>query len=80
MELSIDLSGGNRHDDSLDCADLNFGNPHVLGNAKVVLHSRVAAQRHGRSKVNHEGCFRLENLVVAGRIVEIFKNFGLISW
>jgi hypothetical protein len=79
MELSVDLSGRNRHDYRLDCADFLFSDPHVLGNAKVVLHSWIAAQRHGGSKVDHEGCLWLKNLVMARCIVERFESFGLVS-
>ncbi len=64
LELRTNSPGFNRHHDSLNRPDFVVRNALFPGDAKVVFHSRVACDRHGRCQVDHQGGFWIEDLVV----------------
>ena len=64
-ELDPHPSGGYGHDYGLNGTDLLIGQALFFGDAKVVLHSRISSKSHGRSHVQHEGCFRFQGFILA---------------
>ncbi|MBL7178612.1 MAG: hypothetical protein ISS65_00170 [Desulfobacterales bacterium] len=64
INLHHDSAGGNHHDPQLHRPDFIVGNSFFPGNAKEMLRSRVAAQSHGRSQLDHMGCFFIEHAFI----------------
>lgn len=77
-ELSSDTSGGNRHDDRLDGSDLVLGEADFFGYAEVALHSGVATDRHRCREMNHQCHLRLEDGIVACRVIELSIGGALL--
>lgn len=75
----VDLAGGNRHDNSLDGADLFFGYLLFPGHAKVVLDSWLALPGHGSGQPDHGRSTAIEVFGVAHRVVEIAVGFMLFG-
>ncbi len=76
----IDLASGNRHNDSLNSANLFVRNVLCLGHAKVVFDSWLTFPGHGRSQSDHCRSAGIEMLLVADDIVEITVGFMLFGW
>lgn len=64
-ELSPYTTARDGHYDRLNGRDLLTRDPEVSGNARVLLHSGIAADRHRRCQVQHDGGALIQNLVVA---------------
>ena len=69
-ELRPDPAGGNRHYNGLHRTDFLIGQAFFLGYTKVMLHSRVATDGHGRRQVKHQSGFGFQNFIVPGGIVK----------
>ena len=78
LELCLNSSRGDSHDDCLRCADFFLRYPFFLGNAKVPLHSGITRKRHGRTDVKQQCRLWIQNLVLPGRFVEPAKGHPLI--
>lgn len=72
-ELGPDSSGRNPHGDGLHRADFIVREAVFSGNAKEVLHSRVASYRERCRQLNHDGCFRVQQIILDGGFVERFE-------
>ena len=77
-ELGSHPSRRHRHDDGLNRSHLLTRNSGFFGYAKVLLHSRVAGNRHGRCQVDHDGGSLVENTVVPRRIVKGLERLLLL--
>ena len=79
-KLGANLSRRNRHYDGFHCSNLLIREALLLGNAKVMLHSRITAQCHSRSEMDQKGLSRLEYLIVSNCIMEVFISLLLCFW
>jgi hypothetical protein len=52
LHLGVYPAGSDGHDNGLRCSDLFLGNPFLLGDPKIMLHSGITAKGHGRSKMD----------------------------
>ncbi len=59
FELRVDSPGGYGHDNGEHGPYFFIAKPLFLGHAKVLLHSRIAADGHCGSHVQHQGGFWL---------------------
>jgi len=69
-ELRPNPAGGNRHYNGLHRTDFLIGQSFFPGYTKVMLHSRITTDGHGRGQMKHQGGFRLQNFIKAGRVVK----------
>ena len=69
-ELSPNLPASDGLNDRLYGLDLGGADPLFFGDAKVGLHSGIAAHRHGRSQVQHDRRSLVQDVVVPRRSVE----------
>jgi hypothetical protein len=79
-KLRINSATRNGHYYRLHGPELIIGYPLFLGHAKLMLHSRIAVNSHRRSHVDHERGLRLQNLVIASRIIKLVKSLSLLLW
>jgi hypothetical protein len=76
LKLCADPACRDSHDNRLHGAYLIVGYSLFFGHAKVMLHSRIAANRHRCSQVNQERRLWFQDFIVACRIVKI--GIGLV--
>ena len=79
-KLRTDPAGLDRHHDRLDGADLVIRDALFPGDAKIVLHSRIARGRHRGREVDQQRRLLIEDLVVTGRFVEFAECPVLFFW
>ena len=79
-ELRADPSGLDRHHDRLDGPNLLVRDALFPGDAKIVLHSRIARGRHRGREVDQQRGLLIEDLVVTGGFVELAKCPVLFFW
>ncbi len=79
-KLCLNSATRNGHYYRLYGPELIVGYALFLGHAKVMLHSRITGNSHGRSHVDQKRRLRLQNLVMASRIIKIVKSLSLFFW
>lgn len=76
-ELGHNPAPGDGHYYGLHSAQFIIGDAFFSGHARVMFHSGIAADGHGRGHVDHERGFRFQNVVVACRAVKSIEGFFL---
>ena len=69
-ELRLNPSRWDGHDNRKNGSDFIIRNTFFLGHAKVMLHSRIAANGHCCRHVQHQGGFWVQNIIMTSRIIK----------
>jgi hypothetical protein len=78
LKLRPDPAGGNRHYNGLARTDFVIAQAFFPGYTKVMRHSRIATNGHGRCQVQHQGGLGLQDFIVARRVIKLSVRFLLL--
>jgi hypothetical protein len=74
LELRAYAASGDGHHDCLCDGYFLICDTLIPGDAKVVLHSGTASDRHRGCEVKQQGCLHVEDVIAANGIVELIEH------